>query len=77
MSENEQKEVFRMGKNAGEDLVFSTLEYMGRTYFDIRIWTRVIPNVKTESIPTKKGIRVVMDDLAEFLKGVEKLNKEK
>ena len=70
---NNQRELYRIGKNAGEDIVFSIVEYRDNCYFDIRVWTRIIPGVKDESIATKKGIRFAVDDLPGFMKGMEKL----
>jgi hypothetical protein len=60
-------------KNQEEEIRFSLKEYKERRYLDIRLWF-VSPN-DGEYRPTKKGITLSLDHLAEIKRGLERTSK--
>ena len=73
--EDKGKEIYRFRRNNQEDVLFKVYEYQGKEFFDVRVWIRETPVVSPDPIPTKKGIRIAMDSLEDFLEGVTELNK--
>jgi len=58
-----------MEKNASTKIVFSTTEYRGSTYVDVREYVESA----TYTGFTKKGIRLHSSKLDEFMQGLEKV----
>jgi len=59
----------QLTKNASTTIVFSTTEYNGSMYVDMREFV----DSATYKGPTKKGIRLHSDKLDEFIENLEKV----
>ncbi len=64
--------VAEMEKGPNEKIFFSLSEYTGKKYADIRIY---FEDDEGEWTPTKKGITLSLDRVAEFKDNVEALEK--
>ncbi len=64
--------VAEMEKGPNEKIFFSLSEYKGKKYADIRIY---FEDDEGEWKPTKKGITLSLDRVAEFKDNVEALEK--
>lgn len=57
-------------KSDAEEVRFSAGQYRDKHYLDIRIFFRPDKDAKQEMVPSKKGVTLPIDMLAEVEKGV-------
>ncbi|PIQ87526.1 MAG: hypothetical protein COV74_00195 [Candidatus Omnitrophica bacterium CG11_big_fil_rev_8_21_14_0_20_45_26] len=69
----EKQVVYKITKNEDEAIHISTGVFKDKSYADFRIFFRTKED--GEWRPTKKGITFEVSHLAEFLKGVQELEK--
>jgi len=60
-------------RNPEEEVRFCVREYKERRYIDVRLW--FLPANGEEFRPTKKGITLSLEYLAEIKKGLERVGK--
>jgi hypothetical protein len=66
------RQIGKLDKNASTDIVFSTTEYKGSMYVDIREYVETA----TYTGFTKKGIRLHSEKLDEFIEMLQKVKTE-
>ena len=69
----EGRPIYRFQKNPEEEIRFSLREYKERYYLDLRLWFQ--PSTGGEYHPTKKGLTLSVEYLAELKKGLERAEK--
>jgi chaperone required for assembly of F1-ATPase len=58
-----------ISKNSLEDIRVMWSEYKGHRYLDIRVYTEI--DGKTDKVPTRKGVTVRPDLIADLIKALE------
>ena len=69
---NKSKQLFKMSKNAFEDIIINDSEFKGKTYIDIRVW--YLEESSGEYKPTKKGISIDKDSWNDFVELLKKVD---
>lgn len=63
-----QKEIAKVEKNAGENIIVQLTEWQGRDLVDVRVWQKPLPGEKdAKGTPTKKGLSFRPDILPEII----------
>lgn len=63
--------VYTVRKNEGEEFRLSLKEYKERQYLDLRLWFQ--PSQGGDYRPTKKGLTLAVEHVAELKKGLERV----
>jgi hypothetical protein len=66
-----EKEIASFEKNSAEEVRIKLQDYKGRTFIDLRVWTK--PEAEGgEAKPTHKGLTLSVDLLPELRKAIDK-----
>ena len=63
-------------KNRSEELRISLKEYKGHRYVDIRTFAEPYADEGQSRIPTKKGVTLKLEDLAEFIAALQEAQQQ-
>ena len=69
----ESRLIYAFPRSQDERVQFILKKYRGKYYLDLRIWFKT--KEKEELYPTKKGIFIPLDQIAQFRKGFEQAAK--
>ncbi|MDI6848701.1 MAG: transcriptional coactivator p15/PC4 family protein [Candidatus Saccharicenans sp.] len=73
MDQNNLRLISEFNKNSVELVKVHLSTFRGRDYVDIRVWHLQDPGGPRSELPTKKGICLSVDLLAEFFQAIDRL----
>jgi len=69
-----EKQIAMFNKNATEEIIVKLTEFEGKNFIDIRAYVKPLTS-RGELIPTKKGICMKVETVAELLTALKKVEK--